>query len=76
MIQRKNFPRTVFKALSMVVFFFFPLFPAFGQNFPNQPIDLFVGATAGGTQYLSSRALVLRMPSSSSCVLPSNSMPM
>jgi len=57
MIQRKNFPRTVFKALSMVVFFFFPLFPAFGQNFPNQPIDLFVGATAGGGQYLSSRAL-------------------
>ncbi len=57
MTQKSNFPKTAFKALSLVSLFFFPLFPAFSQNFPNQPIDLFVGATAGGGQYLSSRML-------------------
>jgi tripartite-type tricarboxylate transporter receptor subunit TctC len=56
MTQKKVFPRVTFKALSMMILFFSP-FPAFSQNFPNQPIDLYVGATAGGTQYLSSRAL-------------------
>lgn len=57
MKHKKDFSRMTFRALSVMFLFFFSPFPAFSQNFPNQPIDLYVGATAGGTQYLSSRAL-------------------
>jgi len=57
MINKKDFPGMGFKAFTIVFLFLFPLVPAFGQNFPNQSIDLFVGASAGGGQYLSSRVL-------------------
>ena len=57
MTHKNDFSRMTFQALSMMFLFFFSPFLAFSQNFPNQPIDLYVGATAGGTQYLSSRAL-------------------
>lgn len=56
MKQKNTYSRMMFTVLSMMFLFFSPL-SAFSQNFPSQPIDLLVGATAGGTQYLSARAL-------------------
>ncbi len=57
MTHRKDFFIMAVMGFSTILFFFFPLLPAVGQNFPNQPIDLFVGSAAGGGQYLSARTL-------------------